>query len=125
MPAAESKQKVSSVDVLIDGAAIDPEYRELMQEVKVVDSLTLPDMCVIRIVDKKVDKIDTQPLQIGKNIEVKMAARDARQTTTVFKGQITSVEPQFNPNGCNISIRAYDNSHKLNRQRKTRTFQQM
>ena len=52
-------------------------------------------------------------------------APDARQTSTVFKGQITSVEPEFNPNGCNISIRAYDNWHKMNRQRKTRTFQQM
>jgi phage protein D len=120
-----SKEKVGSVDVLVDGAALDQSFRDLLHEVKVVDSLTLPDMCLIRITDKHGDKIDTQPLQLGKMLEVKMGAQAARATTSVFKGQIASVEPEFTPTGCNIQIRAYDNSHKLNRERKTRTFQQM
>jgi phage protein D len=125
MPAATAQEKVAAIDVLVDGQALDPQFRELLHEVKVVDSLTLPDMCLIRITDKHGDKIDSQPLQLGKKIEVKMAEQSARSTTSVFKGQITSVEPEFTPTGTNISIRAYDNSHKLNRERKTRTFQQM
>ena len=40
-----------------------------------------------------------------------------------FKGQIAAVEPEFGANGCIIAIRAYDKSHKLNRNKKTRTFQ--
>ena len=120
-----SKEKVAAIDIVVNGAPLDPEFRELLHEVKVVDSLTLPDMCLIRITDKHGDKIDTQPLQLGKQLEVKMAEQSARSTTSVFKGQITSVEPEFTPSGTNISIRAYDNSHKMNRERKTRTFQQM
>ena len=48
-----------------------------------------------------------------------------RATTSIFKGQIAAVEPEFTPQGVVISVRAYDKAHKLNRQRKTRTFQQM
>ena len=82
-------------------------------------------MALVRITDKKGDKIDGQPLQVGKKIEIKMGAQEARATASIFKGQIASVEPEFTPTGCTISIRAYDNSHKMNRERKTRTFQQM
>ena len=35
------------------------------------------------------------------------------------------MEPEFTAQGVTISIRAYDKAHKLNRERKTRTFQQM
>ena len=48
-----------------------------------------------------------------------------RATTSIFKGQIAAVEPEFTAKGCTISVRAYDKAHKLNRERKTRTFQQM
>ena len=43
----------------------------------------------------------------------------------IFKGQIAAVEPEFGAKGCTIAVRAYDKSHKLNRVRKVRTFQQM
>jgi phage protein D len=123
--AVTAKEKVAAIDVLVDGSPISAEFRELLHEVKVVDSLTLPDMALVRITDKKGDKIDTQPLQVGKKLEIKMGSQEARATASLFKGQIASVEPDFTPTGCTISIRAYDNSHKLNRERKTRTFQQM
>ena len=49
----------------------------------------------------------------------------SRATASIFKGQVAAVEPHFDATGCTISIRAYALSHKLNRERKTRTFQQM
>src|SRR3954453_3668924 len=82
-------------------------------------------MALIRITDLKGENVDSHPLQLGATLEIKMAAKDERATTSVFKGQITSVEPAFTLQGVTISIRAYDNAHRMNRQRKTRTFQQM
>ena len=50
MPAGtQAKQHVAALDVLVDGAPMDPKYRNLTRDVRVVDSLTLPDMAVIRI----------------------------------------------------------------------------
>jgi phage protein D len=126
MPAAaQAEQHVAGVDVLVAGAKLDPKWRDATIEVKVVDSLTLPDMALVRLVDPKGDSIDSHPLQLGKDLEIKVAATGDRATTRIFKGQIAAVEPEFTANGCIISIRAYDKAHKLNRARKTRTFQQM
>jgi phage protein D len=124
-PATNAEKHVSGVDVLVDGAALDPRYRDLLIEVKVVDSLQLPDMALVRITDPKGENVDSQPMQLGKDLEIKTAGTGQNATTSIFKGQIAAVEPEFGQQGVVISIRAYDKAHKLNRQRKTRTFQQM
>ena len=102
-----------------------PVWRDATIEVKVVDSLTLPDMALVRLVDPQGDNIDSHPMQLGKDLEIKVGAAGDRATTRIFKGQIAAVEPEFTAKGCIISIRAYDKAHKLNRERKTRTFQQV
>src|SRR3954447_4538101 len=120
-----AKQHVGSVDVLVNGAALDPKFRAPLSDVKVTDSLTLPDTALVRSADLKGDNVDGNPLVVGAKLEIKFGAMDANATASVFKGQITTVEPEFTPSGVTISARAYDNSHKLNRERKTRTFQNM
>ena len=128
MPASggtQSKEHVASMTVLVDGAQLDPKYGDLLSEVKVVDSLTLPDMALVRITDLKGENIDANPLKLGAKIEIKAGDMGANTTTTIFKGQIAAVEPEFTPQGVVISARAYDEAHKLNRQKKSRTFQQM
>lgn len=128
MPATtgtQSKEHVASMTVSIDGAELDPKYRELLSEVKVIDSLTLPDMALVRISDLKGENIDSSPLKLGAKLEVKAGMLNARSTETIFKGQIAAVEPEFTPQGVVLSARAYDEAHKLNREKKSRTFQQM
>jgi phage protein D len=124
-PAANAEQHVAGVDILVSGTALDPKWRNSMIEMKVVDSLTLPDMALVRLKDPTGDAIDSHPLQLGKDLEIKASGKGERATTSIFKGQIAAVEPEFGAQGVVISIRAYDKAHKLNRQRKTRTFQQM
>jgi phage protein D len=125
MPAAESEKHVSGLDVLVSGATLDPKWRDSTLEVKVVDSLTLPDMALVRLSDPQGEAIDNHPLQLGKDLEIKVSEKGAQATTSIFKGQIAAVEPEFTAKGCIISVRAYDKAHKLNRVRKTRTFQQV
>ncbi|MDA0173871.1 VgrG-related protein [Solirubrobacter taibaiensis] len=128
MPATsgtQSKEHVASMSVVVDGQALDPKYAELLSEVKVIDSLTLPDMALVRITDLKGENIDANPLKLGAKIEIKAGDKGANTTESIFKGQIAAVEPEFTPQGVVISARAYDEAHKLNRQKKSRTFQQM
>jgi phage protein D len=123
--AAIADQHVSGLDVLVSGAPMDPKWRDLTTEVKVVDSLTLPDMAMVKMVDPKGENVDSHPLQLGKDIEVKTSTIGSRTTSSIFKGQIVAVEPEFTAKGCTIVVRAYDKGHKLNRVKKTRTFQQV
>ena len=106
-PAANAEQHVAGVDVLVAGANLDPKWRNSMIEMKVVDSLTLPDMALVRLKDPTGDAVDSHPLQLGKDLEIKVAGKGERATTSIFKGQIAAVEPEFTANGCVISVRAY------------------
>src|SRR4051794_31837944 len=124
-PAANAVEHVAGVDILVAGANLDPKWRNAMIEMKVVDSLTLPDLALVRLKDPTGDAVDTHPLQLGKDLEIKASGKGEKATTSIFKGQIAAVEPEFGAQGVVISIRAYDKAHKMNRQRKTRTFQQM
>jgi phage protein D len=121
----QSKEHVASMSVLVDGQELDPKFREMLTEVRVVDSLTLPDTALVRITDLKGENIDGSPLKLGAKIEIKAGQLNAKSTETIFKGQIAAVEPEFTPQGVVLSARAYDEAHKLNRERKSRTFQQM
>jgi phage protein D/phage baseplate assembly protein gpV len=114
---------VPGVAVTVNGAELDPKWRNALDEVKVVNTLQLPDMALVRLIDPKGENVDSHPLQIGRELEIKASAMGDRATTRIFKGQIAAVEPEFGANGCIIAIRAYDKSHKLNRAKKTRTFQ--
>ena len=120
-----AQQHVAGIDVFVNGAAMDPKWRDATTEVKVVDTLALPDMAVVKLIDPKGENVDSQPFQIGVTLEIKAAAIGDRSTKSIFKGQIAAVEPEFTAKGCQIVARAYDKSHKLIRERKTRTFQQV
>jgi phage protein D len=126
MPASNTATlHVAGAELLVEGVAMDPKWRNATTEIKVVDSLTLPDMAQVKLLDPLGENIDSHPLQIGAKIEIKFAAMGDSAATSVFKGQIAAVEPEFTQKGCMISVRAYDMAHKLNRARKTRTFQQV
>ncbi len=117
MPDA-SKEHVGSVSISIGGAAIDPKFVEQINEVKVVNSLTLPDMALIRISGVRGDAVDDTPFEVGKPLEVKLGGKSATSTTSVFKGEIATVEPEFTIDGVTLAARAYSLAFKLTRERK-------
>jgi len=116
---------VAGLDVRVAGAALDPMWKNLLLEVRVRDTLALPDSALVRLSDPKGEKVDSHPLQLGKDLEIKAGATGERSTSTIFKGQIVSLEPEFSSDGVVIVARALDKGHKLQRERKVRTFQQM
>jgi phage protein D len=124
MPTA-AQQHVAGASVLVDGTEVDPTFRASITEIRVRDSLVLPDTAVVRISDPKGGTVDSHPLDLGKSLEIKLASPKDHVTRTVFKGEIVAHEPEFSQDGCTVVVRAYDKAHRLNRQRKTRTFQQM
>jgi uncharacterized protein involved in type VI secretion and phage assembly len=47
-----------------------------------------------------------------------------RSTQSIFKGEITAVEPNFSEDGCELILRALDKSHRLQRSRAVKAWQQ-
>lgn len=92
--------------------------------VEVDDSLTLPDMFAIHLRDPNIRLIDDDTFSIGTSVEI--ASRNGNSEVTLLKGEITAIEPRMNSTlGPTVLLRGYDKAHRLNRDRKTRSFVQM
>lgn len=114
---------VSEIKVAVEGAPWDTKD---LVEARIEDSLTLPDVCLLKVGgwDMKEAKFATAaPFDFGKKLEVKLAYNGS--LVTVFKGAISSLAPEFGPDGVYLTVCAFDESHKLNRERKTQTFNDM
>ena len=124
MPTLATKH-VSPYKVKVDGAEISPELRSQILEIKVRQSLQQPSSATIRISDPKAEQMDKHPLQIGCLLTIEVGAMEASSPAKIFDGEIVALEPEFDEKGVSIGVRAYDKSHRLQRAKKVRTFQQM
>jgi phage protein D len=125
---ATSEHYVALCTILVDGAPLDDRLARKVRDVRVVSYLRLPDVCTLSAVFEKAQDgqpqpIDQHPFEIGKPIEVQLGAREALTTTTLFKGQIVTLEPKFGSGGVELLVRGFDRSHVLLRSRNVRTFQ--
>lgn len=128
-PAATAEQHVASYKLVLNGADVKPEVMDSLGEIKIVDSLMLPDSCDLTMFINSYDKIeaaeavDSQPFKIGATLVVKAGAIDDQAPTkTVFDGIVVAVDADFGHGGITLGIRAYDRGHKLHRNRKVRVF---
>ncbi len=121
----------AQITIKINGTKVSPEFMRALTEVTVDTNLHLPAMFTLRLWDSNAEWTDnTTLLKIGQPVEisVKAASQGGRSgsTATLIKGEITSLEPQFESFGSVIlNIVGYDKAHRLHRGRKTRTFLKM
>lgn len=108
----------------IGGSNASEQVTDAIVSVEVDDSLTLPDMFSIHLRDPNLEWIDADTFSLGTEVEI--SAGRENQETTILKGEITGIEPRLNREmGPTIMIRGFDKSHRLNRGRKTKSYQQM
>src|SRR4051794_23941103 len=124
-PPADGGGLVAGAEVKVGGQTLDPTLAGRLLEVRVQDNLMLPDTFLVRILDPGLEHVDSNPLDVGAEVEVLFAGSDQNTRTSVLKGQVTSLEPEFGPEGVVIAGRAYDHSHRLTRSKETHTYQTM
>jgi uncharacterized protein involved in type VI secretion and phage assembly len=120
------------LDISIGGSAMEKEELDKVIDLVVDQSLHLPSMFMLHIIDElkedgKLEFADKQRLAIGRevSITIKAASQGGRsgKEQSVFEGEITAIEPEFNLEGRpSLVIRGYDKSHRLHRGKWTRTF---
>jgi uncharacterized protein involved in type VI secretion and phage assembly len=114
--------------ILVGGSEIDADLSRRIREVRIQNYLRLPDTCTLAASFPKSESgqgepIDQSPFEIGGKLEVRLGAREELTTSTVFSGEIVTLEPRWGAGGVELLVRAYDHSHVLMRSRKVRTFQ--
>src|SRR5215471_17700485 len=115
---------VPGAEIRVDGQKLDDRYGQQLVEVRLQENLRLPDACLLRFSDPSLEAIDSFPIKIGSQVEVLLAGNDDTSLTSVFKGMITSLEPEF-AQGTTLGFRAYDGSHSLHQTKRAATYQNM
>jgi phage protein D len=123
-----SEENVALYEVLVDGQELEQEISRRIREVRVLNYLRLPDVCTFTAVFTKAEPgqaqpIDGHPFDIGRKLEVRLGSREALTTSSLFKGEVVTLEPTFGPAGVELVVRGFDRSHVLLRTRNRRTFQ--
>ena len=124
----ESRTLVPLYRIVVDGADLDPVEADFVHQIKITDFLRLPDICTLQVgypaatEGNPFQKLDDSVFQVGAALEVKLGSTEDRTTKTIFKGEIVTLEPYFQAGSASMVVRAYDQSHRMMRSRKQRTF---
>lgn len=118
---------VPGFEVLVNGTALPVRAAAHVVEVSVEQDTELPDMFSLTIassdeLEDEFEWVDDEKLfAVGNSVEVKMGYAD--QLTSIFKGEVTALEPSFGADRLpRLVARGYDRRHRLTRGRRTRTF---
>jgi len=127
-PGTTQERHVALYSILVDGEAIDERLAKRVREVRILNYLRLPDVCTFTATFPRGAKgtpepIDEHPFAIGSRLEIKLGAREQLTTTTLFNGDILTLDVEFGSGSIELLVRGLDRSHTLQRSRKVRTFQ--
>jgi phage protein D len=123
MSATAQERHVALYSILVDGEAIDERLAKRVREVRVLSYLRLPDVCTLTASFNTPAPIDEHPFTVGSHLEIKLGAREELTTTTLFEGDVVSLDVEFGPGSVELLVRGLDGSHALQRSRNVRTFQ--
>lgn len=124
---------ITSVYIKVNGSEIGDEVVTYLVGVEIDSRLLMPEMLTLSFIDstnpentfhKAFPLIDGDVFPLGATVEVEVGSQDnPRSTTTIFEGEITAVEPQFNESmEARIEVQAYDKSWRLFRESKMKAW---
>jgi len=80
-------------------------------------------MFIMRFYDDTVTLVDGTTFKDGASVEIKTKATGETAYTTIFKGEITAMEPEFTTESiAMLVVRGYDRSHRLHRGMKSKVY---
>jgi phage protein D len=115
---------LSFVEVAVDGRPLSPDTAMAIIEVRVDQGLRLPDRCSLRISDPEFELIDRAAFPLGARLQASFTAPDNRELVSLFDGEVVALEPEYTLDGTLLALVAFDKSHRLDRTRRTQTWQQ-
>lgn len=121
--------------IKVNGKQFDDKQYDNLIEVIVDTNLFLPSMFSLLLQDNagsnEFEYTDSDTFQVGGEVKIEINTNEVPTTKemikgTLINGEITAVEPIFSAGGpIMLRVRGYDRSHRLTRDKKTRTFMEM
>lgn len=118
----EQTVRASQATVKVGGSPLNNQLMSQVLEVVVDQSTNLPHMFMLRLHDNDVQFTDGRQFDVGNEVEIQ-AETESGADVTIFKGEITAVEPRFREGmDVELAVRGYDKSHRLYREVKSKSY---
>lgn len=119
---AETQAIVSHIHVKINGNELPETARSHLLEVTVDQHVHLPAMFTIRFFDPGLELLDGNVIDLAGTVVIGSKTAD-EQEVKLIEGEITALEPEFGEGmGAELTVRGYDKSHRLYRERNSKTW---
>lgn len=118
-----SREHVASASIKVNGQPLEPARMDSVERIEVRAYRELPDMATLRLADPQGELVGSPPMFIGDQLEIRLGEHEAMQSQPVFVGEVVAFEPEYSQSSAVISVRAYDKAHRLQRERRNKTFQ--
>lgn len=131
MPPGNLRTQTSSFWIKVNGQDLPATIFGRVVEVTLEQDLVLPDAFLIRLHDVEDSGSGTQTrfptangdlFKVGQEIEIGMGREEHPRSN--LKGEVTAIDLEARADGIpTLTIRGYDKAHRLNRIKKTRSFE--
>lgn len=126
----DQRSQTSPFWIKVNGTDLQPNEISQVVDLSIEQDLVLPDVFSFRIRDvddnpgqhEQVHNrlLDDDRFPVGATLEIGLGREEPPER--VLKGEVTSLEMDLRPDGPLVTVRGYDGSHRLHRERKSRTF---
>jgi phage protein D len=115
--------QTSGISVVVDGAALDEQFVAYIDQLVVDDDLHRPAMFSITLNDPRRNIIPRSGLKPGAEVEISIVALGNTDDRPLLKGDVVTVECDYDEVARQAVVRGYSAAHRLHRGRRTRVFQ--
>jgi phage protein D/phage baseplate assembly protein gpV len=112
---------IGQIFLRVDGRDVETSVMDVLLDVLVEDDLRQPAMFVLRFQDQRFELIDGALFKLGAQVVIRAADAQGRPKK-LLAGEVVSLETELEQQRTLFVVRGYDQSHRLHRGRKTRTF---
>lgn len=107
--------------VQVDGGDLTADVLDTLEEAVIEDDLLQPAMFTLRFYDRSLALIEGSTFKLGAQVVLGITNQKGTRKV-ILEGEVTALEPEFEPHYIALVVRGYDKSHRLYRGAKTRAF---
>jgi uncharacterized protein involved in type VI secretion and phage assembly len=112
----------STLVVEIDGQPLSEQPASRLTSATIDDSLTVPDLFVLRFLDEEGKVLDQANAKVGSVVKIKVQRSGQAAPLLMLEGEVTALETEVTATGTRTVIRGYDKTHRLFRRTQYRSF---
>jgi phage protein D len=120
--ATAMRTRAAILKVTVDGNPLSTDLEPLLLGAWMDDDVRLPGSFLLEFRDIRRDVLSRAGFRIGSEVVLRVITNEDLGGKTLFQGEATAFEAEFDVTGARLYVRGYDKSHRLRHGSRTTTY---